>query len=168
MENEDIDVVKETKLLGVMVNDVLSWDTNTSYLVKRAGSRMMLLHKLVDFGIHHGHDDLVNIYVFYVRFILEQSWQVWHSSLSQENLYDLERVQKNALQIILQEEYTSYSNALNKTGLSTLFEICKILPQKCRNEGNVSNEYHKPKWADNYHNISYHDESALSHHLDHW
>ena len=69
-ENEVIDVVKETKLLGVMVNDVLSWDTNTSYLVKRANSRMRLLHKLVDFGIPH--DDLVNIYVLYVRSILEQ------------------------------------------------------------------------------------------------
>ena len=70
MENEVIDVVKETKLLGVMVNDVLSWDTNTSYLVKRANSRMRLLHKLVDFGIPH--DDLVNINVLYVRYILEQ------------------------------------------------------------------------------------------------
>ena len=87
------------KLLGVIVNDTLSWDGNTSYLVKRANSRMGLLHKLVEFGVPQ--DDLTNIYVLYIRSILEQSSQVWHSSLTLENFQDLERVQKNAHKIIL-------------------------------------------------------------------
>ena len=39
MGEDDIDVVKETKLLGVIVNDIQSWDGNTSYLIKRANSR---------------------------------------------------------------------------------------------------------------------------------
>ena len=120
MGEDNIDVVKETKLLGVIVNDTLSWDGNTSYLVKRANSRMRLLHKLVDFGVPQ--DDLTNIYVLYIRSILEQSCQVWHSSLTLENFQDLERVQKNALKIILQDDYISYSNALEISGLSTLFE----------------------------------------------
>ena len=133
MENEAINVVKDTKLLGVMINDELSWDANTSYLVKRANSRMRLLHKLVSFGIPC--DDLVNIYVLYVRSILEQSCQVWHSSLTLENFQALERVHKNALKIILQEEYISYSNALNKSGLSSLFErrskLCLKFAKSC-------------------------------------
>ena len=58
----------------------------------------------------------------YVRSILEQLCQVWHSSLTLGNFQDLERVQKNALKIILQDEYLSYSNALNKTGIASLFE----------------------------------------------
>ena len=74
MENEAIDVVKDTKLLGVMINDELSWDANTSYLVKRANSRMRLLHMLVSFSILC--DDLVNIYVLNVMSILEQLCQV--------------------------------------------------------------------------------------------
>ena len=125
MNSHVLDIVKETKLLGVMVNDVLSWDANTSYLVKRANGRMRLLHKLVEFGVPD--DDLVNIYVLYVRSILEQSCQVWHSSLSLENFQDLERVQKTALRIILKEDYISYSNALEKTGLKTLFERRSVL-----------------------------------------
>ena len=103
-----------------MVNDNLTWDSNTSYLLKRANARMRLLHKLVDFGVPH--EDLVCIYILYVRSILEQSCQVWHSSLTLENFQDLERVQKNALRIILQENYLSYSNALDITGIPTLFE----------------------------------------------
>ena len=71
---------------------------------------MRLLHKLVDFSVPT--DDLKNIYILYIRSHLEQSCQVWHSSLNLENITDLERVKKNACRIILQEEYVSYANAL--------------------------------------------------------
>ena len=78
MDDDVIDIISETKLLGVIVSDDLSWDSNTSYLVKRANARMRLLHKLVEFGVPQS--DLVNIYILYVRSILEQSWEP-HSTL---------------------------------------------------------------------------------------
>ena len=46
--------------------------------------------------------------------------QVWHSSLSSENRQDLERVQRNALRIILGSKFTDYENALIVTGLESL------------------------------------------------
>ena len=63
---------------------------------------MKLLQKLVDLSIDQ--EDLVHIYILYIRSILEQSSQVWHSALTLENFHDLERVQKNALRIILQDD----------------------------------------------------------------
>ena len=120
IENQTMEIVKEAKLLGVMLNDQLTWDDNTAYLVKRANSRMRLLHKLVSFSVPQ--EDLLNIYILYIRSILEQSCQVWHSSLTLENFQDLERIQKNALRIILQDDYESYSNALSISGLKSLFE----------------------------------------------
>ena len=51
---------------------------------------------------------------------MEQSCTVWHSSLNEEQHTDIERVQKVALRIILQEEYEDYSNALRITKLDTL------------------------------------------------
>ena len=125
MEGQIMGYARETKLLGVLVNDRLNWDSNTVSLVRRANARMRLLHKLVQFNVPL--EDLLNIYVLYVRSILEQSCQVWHSSLTLENFQDLERVQKNALRIILQEDYISYSHALNMTGLSTLFVRRELL-----------------------------------------
>ena len=71
MDGHTIDVISETKLLGVMINNKLTWDSTTFYLVRRANARMRLLHKMVDFGVPT--DDLVNIYILYVRSILEQS-----------------------------------------------------------------------------------------------
>ena len=100
---------------------------------------MRLLHKLVVFSVPL--EDLLNIYILYVRSILEQSCQVWHSSLTLENFQDLERVQKNALKIILGEDYQTYSHALNLTGLSILFErrekLCLTFATSCANYTNI-------------------------------
>ena len=46
IENEEMEIVSQTKLLGVIVNNNLTWDDNTKYLVQRANSRLRLLHKL--------------------------------------------------------------------------------------------------------------------------
>ena len=125
IENEEMEIISKTKLLGVMINDSLTWDDNTKYLVQRANSRLRLLHKLASFSVPF--DDLIHIYILYVRSILEQSCQVWHSSLTLENVKDLERIQKNALKIILQEKYENYTNALALTGLKSLIERRKEL-----------------------------------------
>ena len=133
IESENIEVIKETKLLGVIVSDNLSWDNNTMQLIKRANARMRLLHKLVEFGVPV--PDLVNIYVLYVRSILEQSCQVWNSSLTLENSQNLERVQKTSLKIILKSDYNTYRNALELTSLTTLSErrskLCLNFAKKC-------------------------------------
>ena len=64
--------------------------------------------------------NLTDIYIAYIRSVLEQSAVVWHSSLTHENICDLERVQKNALRIILKEGYTEYTEALEKLELEDL------------------------------------------------
>lgn len=74
--------------------------------------------------------DLKLIYIQYVRSILEQSCVVWHSSLSIENREDIERVQKNALRIILRNKYTHYEEALDHLNLESLEERRKHLSLK--------------------------------------
>ena len=64
---------------------------------------MQLLRKVASFGT--SWEELKNIYFLYIRSLLEQSATVWHSSLTEENRNDLERVQKTALKIILGEKY---------------------------------------------------------------
>ena len=120
IQGEEIETIRETKLLGVMITNNLSWDLNTEFIVKRANARLRILHKLVSFSVPV--EDLITIYILYIRSVLEQSCQVWHSSLTFENMTDLERIQKNALKIILNDEYVSYENALEKVNLECLVE----------------------------------------------
>ena len=65
---------------------------------------------------------MVTIYVSCIRSMLEQSSNIWHSTLTIENRNDLERVQKNAFRNILQERYTDYESALKLLKLETLHD----------------------------------------------
>ena len=65
-------------------------------------------------------EELKNIYFLFVRSVLEQSATVWHSSLTQENKDDLERVQKSAIRIIMGNEYKGYQKSLDKLDMETL------------------------------------------------
>ena len=51
---------------------------------------------------------------------MEQSSEVWHNSLTQENSDDLERVQKCAVRIILGENFKNYEEGLIKSDLDSL------------------------------------------------
>ena len=70
-----------------------------------------------------------------VRGKLEQSAVVWHSSLTQRNESDIERVQRSALKIILKESYNSYQDALKTLNLQTLKErkeyLCLKFAKNC-------------------------------------
>ena len=95
-------------------------DKNTSNITKKAYSRLELLKKLSSFQAPT--KDMKQIYVAYIRSLLEQSCTVWHSSLTVESQEDLERVQKVAFKIILKDSYRSYENAQRILDLETLKE----------------------------------------------
>ena len=133
LNNEHIEVVKMAKLLGVIITDDLKWDQNTTSLVKTANQRMELLRKVASFGTNK--EEKKNIYILYVRSILEQSCVVWHSSLTKENEEDLERIQKSAVRIINGADYDNYEDALIKSNLEPLKtrrkDLCLRFAQKC-------------------------------------
>ena len=109
---ENIEVVDKTKLLGVFISSDLKWEENTNSLVKRAYGRMQLLRKVASFTTKR--EDLLHIYKIFVRPILEQSCTVWSSSLTKDCIAALERVQKGAFKIILGDKYKNYEESLKQ------------------------------------------------------
>ena len=79
---------------------------------------MTILRNLTSFPVPI--EDMVNIYCLYIRSVAEQSSVVWSSSITSGEEYDIERIQKVALRIILKDDYVQYSNALKLTNLETL------------------------------------------------
>ena len=94
--------VRESKLLGVIMSDDLSWSANTSFIIKKAYKRMTILRKLYDFQVNIFN--LIHIYIMYIRAVLEQNSVVWSSSIANAEIASLERVQKCALRIILKSK----------------------------------------------------------------
>ena len=118
INDKPLEVIDSTRLLGTIISDDLKWDLNCASIVKKANARMELLRKVSNFCTNY--DDLKTIYFLYIRSLLEQSATVWHSSLSDENTKDLERVQKSALKIILDDKYQGYKKALQKLEIESL------------------------------------------------
>lgn len=133
LNDTNVDVINEVKLLGTYITSDLKWDRNTDFIVKKANARMELLRRMSPFGA--SQEQLTNIYKIFIRSILEQSSNVWHSSLTQENINDLERVQKNCMKLILKNNYTDYDQALARLELSPLQErrqdLLKSFTYKC-------------------------------------
>ena len=133
LNGANLEEVKETKLLGLILRNDLKWHSNTEKLVKNAYKRMIILHNLTKFSLPL--HEILQIYVLYIRSILENCAVVWHSSLSRGEELEIERVQKCALRLILGEQYSSYEDALDLTNLKSLKErridLCKNFARKC-------------------------------------
>jgi hypothetical protein len=133
ISGEPVEVIDSTKLLGTIITSDLRWEENTAYIVQKANARMELLRRVASFGTNM--QELRNIYILFVRSQLEQSAVVWHSSLTEENKGDLERVQRSAMKIILGSKYQSYKKALDVLDLETLDArreyLCLKFAQKC-------------------------------------
>ena len=67
-------------------------------------------------------EDLLDIYVKFIRGITEYCSVVFHSRLTVAQTQDLERIQKTCLKIILAENYVSYEAALEMCALDTLHD----------------------------------------------
>ena len=123
--------------------------SNTNHIEKQAHKRMIILQNLYKFSVPL--EDLIDIYKLYIRSVLENSAVVWHSSLTQGQSLEIERVQKVALRIILKSDYICYENALEIASLPTLcdrrIQLCKTFAIKCTRNPKTSSMFpinHKP------------------------
>ena len=120
INNSKLEEFQEVQIVGVWLASNLKWNKNTKELARKAYSRMSMLTKLKYVGV--SLEDLIEIYVLFIRSIVEYCAVVWHSSLTVELVNTLERVQKICLKVILGESYVSYSAALEMCNLKTLYE----------------------------------------------
>ena len=118
LDGNTIDRVEETKLVGVWLTTWLDWEKNTREICKKAYARMTMITKLKYVGV--STDDLLHIYILYIRSLLEYCSVVWHSTLTGDMTHDIENVQKVCLKVILGENYAGYDDALELCGLDKL------------------------------------------------
>ena len=133
LNNQKLDQVNVTKLLGVWISEDLSWSKNTKEITKKCFSRLSLLTKLKYVGV--STEDLLDIYVLFIRSCAEYCCVAFHSSLTLEQSYSIETIQKVCLRVILGESYIDYNAALEMTGLKTMYqrreERCLSFSLKC-------------------------------------
>jgi hypothetical protein len=175
LDGHEIEMVEETRLLGLVLSSDLSWGPNTDSIVERSNKKLWFLIRLKNLGA--SRDDLIDLYHKHVRSILEYAAPVWHSSLTGEDRLKLEHVQKSALRIILGQSYRSYNSALKITGTRTLFErrrkLCIKFARKSLRNSKFKNWFKpnvlqtktrqdQPKFCEVYSRLGRYEKSPLS------
>ena len=139
LEDSDIEVVDQLKLLGVHITNDLKWNANTMAITKKAYGKLWMLRRLKLNGANT--NELKDIYCKHVRSVVEYAAVVWHPSLTRENTTDIERVQKCALAVILGKNYVNYENALGSLQLERLCGRREALCEKFAKKSHKSEKY---------------------------
>ena len=98
-ESAPLDIVKEAKLLGIIISDDLKWSSHVEYMCKKASKKIWLIRRMKNLKL--SSDILLDFYLKEVRSILEFGAVVWCSGLTGQLTDKIERIQKICVSIIL-------------------------------------------------------------------
>ena len=101
--------VTQTKLVGVVLSESLSWQANTKYICDKARQKLWLLRRMIQLDLDK--HSLFDAYTKEIRSILELAVPVWHSSLTKKQSLEIERIQRVSFKMILGSSYVSYIQA---------------------------------------------------------
>ena len=117
-EVNPIEVVEEFKLLGIMITSDLKWTSNTKLTIAKCYKRMWMLRNLKKFGT--SENNLIEVYYQQVIRITEMVCPVWNAGITQQEVREIERIQRVALAVIRVDKHTNYKEALDYFKLETL------------------------------------------------
>ena len=115
---ENLKVIHESKLLGVMISNDLKWYSNTKYICSKAYKKMWTLRRMKILDIEPYV--MLDVYLKEIRSVLELAVPAWHSGLTLEQSADIERVQRVAVNIILSDSNTGLCEYSYNMGLVIL------------------------------------------------
>ncbi|KAI8509624.1 hypothetical protein Bbelb_120520 [Branchiostoma belcheri] len=139
INNVVLQEVSSMKILGIHLQANLKWNIHVDTIYHKASQRLYLLCKLKHF--HLPIEDLVSVYISYIRPVMEYGAPVWHSGLSNSLSNKIEKVQRRAVRIILGASFTSYSTACAQLGLPTLYARRHELTAKFAKSLEQSDQY---------------------------
>ena len=98
------------KLVGVILSEDLRWHKNTDYICQKANQKLWTLRRFKKLNLDSFK--FFEVYTKEVRSLLELAVPVWPSGLTKHQSAQIERIQKAALNIILDDSYISYALTL--------------------------------------------------------
>ena len=137
IDGRKIGHVENFKLLGVVINNKLTWHDHIDYICGKASQRIYFLILLKRAGKHAS--DIVQVYISKIRSVLEYACEVWHPGLTQEQSDMLEHIQKRALHVAYPDK--DYVEALAVSELYTLKERREVQCKKFFQ--NMTDDSHK-------------------------
>lgn len=115
---DELDVVYETKLLGIKLQSDLKFSSHVDMITKKAMKKLWILMRFREMGA--SIKQLLTIWQQKGRSTLEFASPFFFSRLAVEQSDQIENCQKRAFAVILGPYYRSYNSALKRLGQETL------------------------------------------------
>ena len=128
IQGQNIEVVEEMKIVGVILRSDLKTSSNTRYIIKKAYSRMWIIRRLKALGASRTR--LLDVLQKQVLSTLLLAVPAWDCFLSLQEKTDLDRVLKTGLRVIWGQEYISFDKCIQDAKLKTLQQIRDKIVQK--------------------------------------
>ena len=140
-DNTTLELVEEFRLLGLVIQSNMGWQANTNNICKKAYSRIWMLRRLRNLGASQA--DMLDVYNKQIRCVLEFCVAVWTPGLTKAEAYQIERVQKCALHVIMGANFIDYENSLSILKTEKLSErrsnLCLKFIKQCEKSPKYSN-----------------------------
>jgi hypothetical protein len=104
-----LDVLEETKLLGIQLTTDLRWFSNTEEIFSKAMSRIWHLRRMKVLKLEP--TIIIDYYIKDIRSLAEQGVPIVNSGLTIGQMNNLEKIQQVALKVILHDDCKSYDQA---------------------------------------------------------
>ena len=132
VDGVEIERVSSCTLLGIVISDSLTWNLHIEKIYKKANQRLFFILQLKRSKISPA--DMVKVYTSLVRPILEYACQLWHASLTVQQIHMLESIQERSLSMAYPA--LSYDSAMTQAKLTPLCDrredLCKRLFNKAQ------------------------------------
>ena len=109
--------VSSIKLLGVKIDERLSFDDHISALCAKASHQISVLRRIVKYLTMDNRMSINNVFIASNFNYCNTVWQF----CSNRSLYKLQKVHKQTLMVVLNDNSSSYRNLLNKVYKPTLY-----------------------------------------------
>jgi hypothetical protein len=126
--NSTIELTFETKLLGYWLTTDMKPSIHVQYVLKIAYGRLWTITRLKSAGV--SDDDIFHFYSMKIRSVLEYAAPVFNSMLTNQDISDIERIQKIVLKVTLGDRYSSYDVACSLVNTISLQERRRQLSLK--------------------------------------
>ncbi len=117
IKDECIERTSSSKLLGVILNDKLTWHDHVDLICSKASRRLYFITLLKRAG--KPEEDQLHVYCSIVRSVLDYASEVWHPGLTKELSDKIEDIQIRAMNVIYPGK--DYSEAIKIAEITTLY-----------------------------------------------
>jgi hypothetical protein len=105
MANTTLAIVDQFRILGVVVDETLSFKQHVTYILSKVNSRIFILKKL--YSNHVSEHSRLRFYKACILPVLLYGIEAWYGFLNQTDCERLERAQNTALKLILGPDFSS-------------------------------------------------------------